>query len=56
MSHAAFRAFIDAHVDFLILSHIAPDGDAVGFVSFRLKWIVDAFAGRRNGMRPANPS
>ena len=37
MSHAAFRAFIDAHVDFLILSHIDPDGDAVGS-SLGLAW------------------
>jgi phosphoesterase RecJ-like protein len=28
--HAAFRSFIDGHDDFLILSHIDPDGDAIG--------------------------
>ena len=30
MPHAAFRAFIDAHDEFLILAHLDPDGDAVG--------------------------
>lgn len=37
MSHAAFRSFIDAHDDFLILSHIDPDGDALGS-SLGLAW------------------
>lgn len=39
MTHAAFRAFIDAHDDFLILSHIDPDGDAVGS-SLGLAWAL----------------
>jgi phosphoesterase RecJ-like protein len=37
--HAAFRAFIDAHDDFLILSHIDPDGDALGS-SLGLEWAL----------------
>lgn len=39
MTLAAFRAFIDAHDDFLILSHIDPDGDAVGS-SLALAWAL----------------
>lgn len=39
MSHAAFRAFIEAHDDFLILSHIDPDGDALGS-SLGLAWAL----------------
>jgi len=39
LTHAAFRAFIDAHDDFLILSHIDPDGDAVGS-SLGLAWAL----------------
>ncbi|HET7498207.1 MAG TPA: DHH family phosphoesterase, partial [Candidatus Eisenbacteria bacterium] len=39
MPHAAFRAFVDAHDDFLILSHIDPDGDAVGS-SLGLSWAL----------------
>lgn len=30
MPHDSFRAFLDAHKDFLITSHVDPDGDAVG--------------------------
>lgn len=41
MSHAAFRVFIDAHDRFLILSHIDPDGDAVGS-SLGLAWALRA--------------
>jgi len=37
--YAAFRAFIDAHDDFLILSHIDPDGDALGS-SLGLYWAL----------------
>jgi len=37
MPHAPFRAFIEANDDFLILSHIDPDGDAVGS-SLGLEW------------------
>jgi phosphoesterase RecJ-like protein len=39
LPHAAFRAFLDAHDDFLILSHIDPDGDAVGS-SLGLAWAI----------------
>jgi phosphoesterase RecJ-like protein len=35
--HAAFRSFINDHDDFLILSHIDPDGDAIGS-SLGLYW------------------
>ena len=45
MPHAAFRAFIDAHDDFLILSHIDPDGDAVGS-SLGLAWALRAIGKR----------
>lgn len=45
MPHAAFRAFIDAHDDFLILSHIDPDGDAVGS-SLGLAWSLRALRKR----------
>jgi bifunctional oligoribonuclease and PAP phosphatase NrnA len=30
MPHDAFRAFIDRHEEFLVLSHVDPDGDAIG--------------------------
>jgi bifunctional oligoribonuclease and PAP phosphatase NrnA len=30
LPHDRFRVFIDAHPEFLILSHIDPDGDAIG--------------------------
>jgi phosphoesterase RecJ-like protein len=39
MPHAAFRSFIDDHDDFLILSHIDPDGDAIGS-SLGLYWAL----------------
>ena len=45
MHHAAFRAFIDAHDEFLILSHIDPDGDAVGS-SLGLAWSLRAIGKR----------
>jgi len=37
--YAGFRAFIDAHDDFLILSHLDPDGDAIGS-SLGLDWAL----------------
>lgn len=39
MPHAAFRAFLDAHDEFLVLSHIDPDGDALGS-SLGLAWAI----------------
>jgi bifunctional oligoribonuclease and PAP phosphatase NrnA len=30
LPHEAFRPFLDAHSEFLILSHVDPDGDAIG--------------------------
>ena len=30
MAHDEFREFIDSHREFLILSHVDPDGDAIG--------------------------
>jgi bifunctional oligoribonuclease and PAP phosphatase NrnA len=39
MPYAEFRAFIDTHDDFLILSHIDPDGDALGS-SLGLYWAL----------------
>lgn len=44
MPHA-FRAFIDAHDEFLILSHIDPDGDALGS-SLGLAWALRAIGKR----------
>lgn len=45
MPHAAFRAFIDAHDEFLILSHIDPDGDAAGS-SLGLAWALRSLGKR----------
>ncbi|MNV05387.1 hypothetical protein D3C71_957230 [compost metagenome] len=42
------RAYVTT--DLLAVVTERADGDAVGFISFRLKWIVDAFAGRRNAV------
>lgn len=44
---SAVRAYVTT--DLLAIVTDRADGDAVGFVSFRLKWIVDAFPGRKNG-------
>ncbi len=41
MPYSGFRAFIDTHDDFLILSHIDPDGDALGS-SLGLCWALRA--------------
>jgi phosphoesterase RecJ-like protein len=30
MPHEAFREFVDAHLEFLVTSHVDPDGDALG--------------------------
>ena len=30
VAHDEFREFIDSHREFLILSHVDPDGDAIG--------------------------
>ncbi len=39
MPHERFREFIDAHSEFLILSHVDPDGDAIGS-SLGLAWTL----------------
>jgi phosphoesterase RecJ-like protein len=39
--HDEFHRFIDAHDEFLILSHIDPDGDAIGS-SLGLHWALQA--------------
>lgn len=41
LPHDEFRAFIDAHSEFLILSHVDPDGDAIGS-SLGLHWALSA--------------
>jgi phosphoesterase RecJ-like protein len=41
LPHDEFRAFIDAHSEFLILSHVDPDGDAIGS-SLGLHWALRA--------------
>jgi len=41
MPYEAFRAFIDSHREFLILSHVDPDGDAIGS-SLGLAWALRA--------------
>ncbi|TSD59066.1 hypothetical protein FFI97_001670 [Variovorax sp. KBS0712] len=47
-ARSAVRAYVTT--DLLAVVTERADGDAVGFISFRLKWIVDAFAGRRNAI------
>jgi bifunctional oligoribonuclease and PAP phosphatase NrnA len=39
MPHDAFRTFIDSYREFLILSHVDPDGDAIGS-SLGLAWAL----------------
>jgi bifunctional oligoribonuclease and PAP phosphatase NrnA len=39
VAHDEFRGFIDSHREFLILSHVDPDGDAVGS-SLGLAWAL----------------
>ena len=41
MPHDEFRRFIDSHTEFLILSHVDPDGDAIGS-SLGLAWTLRA--------------
>lgn len=45
-ARSAVRAYVTT--DLLAVVTERADGDAVGFISFRLKWIVDAFADRKN--------
>ncbi|MGH7681296.1 MAG: DHH family phosphoesterase [Candidatus Eiseniibacteriota bacterium] len=41
MPYEEFRQFIDSHQEFLILSHVDPDGDAIGS-SLGLHWTLQA--------------
>jgi len=45
LPHDRFRAFFEAHAEFLLLSHIDPDGDAVGS-SLGLAWTLRAVGKR----------